>query len=53
MDNTAEYRVIFTDTEIHVMAIDAEDAQERAIEECEQIQGYSTEVVGIIRARRH
>jgi hypothetical protein len=47
-----EYRVLFADTEMLVTARDSEEAQERAIEECEDMQGYSTEVVGIIRSQR-
>lgn len=43
------YLVIFSDTETRVEARDAEEAQELAIEKVEGRQGFTTEIVRIVR----
>jgi hypothetical protein len=45
------YIVTFRDTEVRVEARDCEEAQELAIEKVEGRQGFTTEIVRIIRAR--
>lgn len=42
-----EYRVVFEDVEVLVIAKDKEDAQEAAIDQCEAYQGYSTTIKAI------
>jgi len=45
------YRVEFADTEVRVDARDFEEAQELAIEKVEDRQGFTTEIVNIVRVR--
>lgn len=45
------YIVTFADTEVRVEARDCDEAQELAIEKVEGRQGFTTEIVRIVRAR--
>lgn len=45
----AQYIVKFEDLEVDVEAFDREAAQEKALEEAERIQGFSTAIVSIRR----
>ncbi|WP_155755311.1 hypothetical protein [Burkholderia multivorans] len=49
MNQAAEYVVTFKDIETIVSARDAEEAQDIAIQQVEAAQGYTTEIVRIIR----
>jgi hypothetical protein len=44
------YLITFVDTEVRVEARDFDEAQELAIEKVEGRQGFTTEIVRIVRA---
>ena len=47
-----EYKVVFEDLEVLVVAKDREEAQEKAIDECDVLQGYVTTILAIKRCHK-